>query len=79
MTSMLYTDGAIESSQKTKISRYAVELLGAMALYVMVLVAAIRAAPGIESHGLKMLACVSPMVPIALAISGRLRPLLASR
>jgi hypothetical protein len=55
-------------SQKTKISRYAVELLGAMALYVIVLVAAIRAAPGIESHGLKMLACVSPMVPIALAI-----------
>jgi len=58
----------IDMSQKAKISRYFVELMSSIALYVIVLATAIRIAPGIQSVGLKVVVSVSPMIPIGLAI-----------
>jgi hypothetical protein len=65
---MLYIRSGIDMSHKARMSRYFLELMGAMALYVAVVAAATRVAPGMGSAGLKALVCVSPMVPIALVI-----------
>ena len=54
--------------QKAKVSHYVLELTGAMVLYGIVLSAAIRVAPGLPADGLKLIVCVSPMLPIGLAI-----------
>ena len=57
-----------DMNQKAKISRYFVELMSSMALYVIVLATAIRMAPGIQSVGWKVIVSASPMIPIGLAI-----------
>jgi hypothetical protein len=68
MTSMLYIHRSIDMSHKAKMSRYFLELMGAMVLYAAAVVATVRVAPGIQPATLKALICIAPMIPIGLAI-----------
>jgi hypothetical protein len=68
MTSILYISGDINMSHKAKMSRYFLELMGAMVLYAAAVAATVRVTSGIQPAALKALVCIVPMLPVALAI-----------
>ena len=55
-------------NHKAKMSRYFLEMTGAMVLYVAAVAITVRVAPGMQPAGLKALVCIVPIIPIGLTI-----------